>query len=597
MKSFLPTSKEEIKQLKWNQVDAILISGDAYVDHPAFGISIIARVLENAGYRVAVIPQPNWRDDLRDFKKLGPPRLFFGVTAGNMDSMVNHYTANKRLRSDDAYTPGNKAGFRPDYAVEVYAKILKLLYPEIPVIIGGIEASLRRFTHYDYWSDSLKPSILVTSKADLLVYGMGEKAILEIAGNLARGKTIHTLIDIPQTAYVTNSAPPDAIQLFSYEECLKDKKLFARNFVLIETESNKLEQRKLAEKIGDRWVVVNPAYPPLTQDEMDAIYDLPYTRLPHPRYHKKEPIPAFEMIKDSITIHRGCFGGCSFCTISAHQGKFISSRSKKSILKEIKILTSMPTFKGHITDIGGPTANMYQMTGIDIAICMKCQRPSCIFPNICRNLNIDLSPLIELYREARETEGVKKVTIGSGIRYDLIIDRNNKPLSKKALEYFEELVRFHVSGRLKVAPEHTSEKILKLIRKPHFNMFIYLHNLFYSTCNKFGLRQQIVPYFISSLPGCTIDDMAELALQAKKLKLRLEQVQDFTPTPMTLASVMFYTGLNPYTMKEIYIPKTIEEKKLQQLFFFLHKEDKKQKLRTELKKRNRHDLIKLLGIK
>lgn len=580
----------------WEQADIILITGDAYIDHPAFGVAIIARVLEREGYNVAVIPQPNWRDDLRDFRKLGPPKLFFGVTAGNMDSMVNHYTANKRLRSDDAYTPGNKAGFRPDYAVEVYTKILKQLYPNIPVILGGIEASLRRLTHYDYWSDTLKPSILLTSNADLLVYGMGEKSIVEIAKYLSKGAPINTLTDIPQTAYVTQTPPLDAFQLYSYEECLREKTAFAKNFTVIERESNRLDASKLAERVGDRWVVVNPPYPPLTQQEMDAIYDLPYTRLPHPRYRKKEPIPAYEMIKDSITIHRGCFGGCSFCTISAHQGKFVASRSQTSILNEIRKLTSMSTFKGHITDIGGPTANMYQMRGIDVDICKKCKRPSCIYPAICKNLSIDLKPLLELYRAARTIDGVKKITIGSGIRYDLIINASGQPLNENAEKYFEELVRYHVSGRLKVAPEHASEKVLKLVRKPSFQLYLRLHTLFYALCKKYGIQQQLVPYFISSLPGCSIDDMAELAVQAKHLKLRLEQVQDFTPTPMTLASVMYYTGLNPMTMEKVTVPRTLEEKKLQQLFFFTHNEEKRQALRTELKKRKRFDIIKRLGL-
>lgn len=594
--NFLPTSKKEIQERGWEQADIILITGDAYIDHPAFGIAIIARLLESMGYKVAIIPQPNWQDDLRDFKKLGAPKLFFGVTAGNMDSMVNHYTANKRLRSNDAYTPGNKAGFRPDYAVEVYTKILKLIYPDIPVVIGGIEASLRRLTHYDYWSDTIKPSVLVTSKADLLVYGMGEKAIMQIAENLARGKSISTLTEIPQTVYISTSLPTDAIQLNSFEECIKDKKTFAKNFVIIEEESNKLEPRKLAEKTADKWVVVNPPYPPLTEQEMDAIYDLPYTRLPHPRYSKKEPIPAFEMIKDSITIHRGCFGGCSFCTISAHQGKFISSRSKESILKEIKKVVSMPSFKGHITDLGGPTANMYKMESIDKEICKKCKKPSCIFPRICKNLNIDLKNLLDLYKYARNIKGVNKITIGSGIRYDLIIDNNGKLLNNSAKMYFEELVLHHVSGRLKVAPEHTSKKVLKLIRKPPFELFVHLHNLFYSLNNKYNLKQELLPYFVSSLPGCTIDDMAELATIAKKLGLSTEQVQDFTPTPMTLASVMYYTGIDPYTIKRIDISRITSEKKIQQLFFFTHNAQKQRELKKALLTIDRNDLLQKLQL-
>ncbi|MCX7727248.1 MAG: YgiQ family radical SAM protein [Chitinispirillaceae bacterium] len=593
---FLPTSSKEMLERGWGRADIILITGDAYIDHPAFGVAIIARVLEKEGYKVAVIPQPNWRDDLRDFKKLGAPTLFFGVTSGNMDSMVNHYTANKRLRSDDAFTPGNKAGFRPDYAVEVYCNILKQLYPKIPIIIGGIEASLRRLTHYDYWSDSLKPSILVSSKADMLVYGMGEKAIVEIAYNLAKGKQINSLKEIPQTAYLSDYLPEDTIELNSYEECLRNKRAFAENFVILEEEANKIDQRRLAEGVDNKWVVVNPSYHPLTEEEIDTIYDLPYTRLPHPRYWKKEPILAFEMIKDSITIHRGCFGGCSFCTISAHQGKFISSRSKESILKEIKRLISMPTFKGHITDLGGPTANTYKMKGKNTNLCKKCKRPSCIFPSICKNLNIDFSPLIELYREVRKISSVKKVTIGSGIRYDLIIDKDGKLVGKNALEYLEELIRFHVSGRLKVAPEHTSEEVLKLVRKPSFKNFVKFYSFFNSICKKYNISQQLVPYFISSLPGCKIEDMAELSLHTKRLKLKLEQVQDFTPTPMSLASVMYYTGLNPYTMENIYISRSIEEKKLQQLFFFLYNKEKRNELRKELLRKNKIEVIRRIGL-
>ncbi|MCX7983768.1 MAG: YgiQ family radical SAM protein [Bacteroidetes bacterium] len=593
---FLPTSRQELNKKGWKQPDIILITGDAYVDHPAFGVAIIARVLEADGFTVAVLPQPNWRDDLRDFKKLGTPRLFFGVTAGNMDSMVNHYTANKRLRSDDAYTPGRRAGFRPDYAVDVYSKILKSLYPSVPVILGGIEASLRRLTHYDYWSDSLKPSILVTSRADLLVYGMGEQAIREIARRLDCGESIATLIDIPQTAYRTTVPPSDALQLHSYEECLQSKKVFAENFVVIEEESNKLHQRKLAEPVGSEWIVVNPPGMPLTQQELDRIYELPYTRLPHPRYWKKGPIPAFEMIKDSITIHRGCFGGCSFCTISAHQGKYVSSRSEESIVREAKTITSLPTFKGHITDLGGPSANMYTLGGIEKTLCAHCKRPSCIYPKRCPNLHVDMGALLSLYRKIRNIPGVKYVTIGSGIRYDLLFDEENKPISETAEEYFTELVRYHVSGRLKVAPEHTSEKVLRLIRKPSFKQFVNLFRRFRSICKNYGLNYQLVPYFISSLPGCTIDDMLTLALIAQRLHLQLDHVQDFTPTPMTLASVMYYTGINPYTNEKLFIPKSLEEKKVQQLFFFLQKYKVQIQLKDELQKRKRYDLLKKLQV-
>jgi uncharacterized radical SAM protein YgiQ len=600
MNNFFPTSLKEMRKLGWEQADVILFTGDAFIDHPAFGAAVVARVLEKAGYTVAIVPQPNWRDDLRDFKKLGIPKLFYGVTSGNMDSMINHYTANKRLRSNDAFTPGNRAGQRPDYAVTVYSKILKSLYPQVPLIIGGIEASLRRFTHYDYWSDSLKPSILIDSSADLLAYGMAEKAIVAVADKLNGGEKIENITQIPQTAFRTKEfAPAQNGKIFllaSYEECVKSKKQFAHNFVVTEEESNKLEQRPLAEKAGKEWVIVNPAYPPLSQLEMDNIYDLPYTRMAHPRYNGKGLIPAFEMIKDSVTIHRGCFGGCSFCTISAHQGKFISSRSKISILKELNTVVHNPSFKGYITDLGGPSANMYEMKGINVKQCAVCKRPSCLYPVLCKNLDTNYTPLIELYKEARKVKGIKKITIGSGIRYDLILDKKNKLVDSSALEYFKDLIVHHVSGRLKVAPEHTSEKVLKLLRKPSFDLFIHLYNRFTDICQEYGLHQQLIPYFISSLPASGLDDMADLSVQMQKLNMKLEQVQDFTPTPMTLASVMFYTGFDPYTLKIINILRSISEKKMQQLFFFLYDNEKRKELKVELIKKKRYDLIELLDL-
>ncbi|MCX6137143.1 MAG: YgiQ family radical SAM protein [Ignavibacteriales bacterium] len=595
-----PTSVKEMKALGWDRADVILFSGDAFVDHPAFGAAVIARVLEHAGFRVAVVPQPNWRDDLRDFKKLEPPALFFGVTAGNMDSMVNHYTANKRLRSNDAYTPGNLAGQRPDYAVTVYSKILKSLHPETPLILGGIEASLRRLTHYDYWSDSLKPSILIDTDADLLVYGNGELAIVEIAKRMHMGEAISSITDIPQTGYRTNQPAKETtdamVLLGSYEECLRDKKVFARNFAFTETETNKLEQRRIAEQSGQSWIVINPPYPPATHEQLDAVYDLPYTRRPHPRYQGKGPITAFEMIKDSVTIHRGCFGGCSFCTIAAHQGKFISSRSQESVLSELHRIADDPDFKGHITDLGGPSANMYEMEGVDLEQCASCERASCIFPAVCPNLDASHAPLMELYEKARQIRGIKKITIGSGIRYDLIIDRHNKPVDESSLPYLEQLVVNHVSGRLKVAPEHTSDKVLKLLRKPSFKMFKNLRDRFNEICERHGLRQQLIPYFISSLPASELDDMAELSDQLRELGMNLEQVQDFTPTPMTLASVEYYTGLDPYSMKELFIPRSPKEKKTQQLFFFLYKKEKREELKKALSESHRQDIARRLGL-
>ncbi|MDR2802249.1 MAG: YgiQ family radical SAM protein, partial [Prevotellaceae bacterium] len=547
---FLPTSRKELQILGWDYLDIILFSGDAYVDHPSFGAAVIGRVLEAEGYRVAIVPQPNWRDDRRDFAKLGQPRLFFGVTSGSMDSMVNHYTANKRLRSNDAYTPEGKAGFRPDYATAVYAQILRQLFPETPVILGGIEASLRRLTHYDYWSDALQPSILAESKADLLVYGMGEMPIREIARRLAGGKHIRQLCDIPQTAYrsadapLRSTSPAGDCVLHSFEECVKSKRKFAENFAVIEQEANKKEGcRRLIEPAGGGYVVVNPPAPPMTEKEIDASFDLPYMRLPHPRYKGKH-IPAYEMIKHSVTIHRGCFGGCSFCTIAAHQGRFIIPRSEQSILREVDSITQMDGFKGYLSDVGGPSANMYGMKGKDENACAQCRRNSCLFPRICKNMQADHSRLSNLYGVLRKRQGVKKAFIGSGIRYDLFLDENGfSDASGEA--YFRNLLRHHVSGRLKVAPEHTEPHVLQVMRKPPFALFEKLKEMFDTQNRKEALRLQLIPYFISAHPGCTENDMRRLARKLQHLSMRPEQVQDFTPTPMTHASAIFYAGIDP----------------------------------------------------
>ena len=562
---WLPTSVKEVRARGWDELDVILFSGDAYVDHPSFGAAVIGRLLEAEGLRVAIVPQPNWRDDLRDFRKLGKPRLFFGVSAGSMDSMVNHYTANKRLRSDDAYTPGGKAGFRPDYAVTVYTRILKRLFPDTPVVIGGIEASLRRAAHYDYWSDSLKPSVLVDSGADLLTYGMGERVVLDIARAMHNGYNLNLLRKLRQVAFLADdryvdSLGDEALRLHGFEKCLKDRRAFGENFVRIETVSNRMEARTLVEPVGDRFVVINPPYPKLSEQELDHSFGLPYTRLPHPRYNGKGDIPAYEMIKFSVNLHRGCFGGCSFCTISAHQGKFVSSRSEESVLDEVRKLTRMPGFKGYISDLGGPSANMYRMGGRNEALCRKCSRPSCIYPSLCRNLNNDHRPLMELYRKVDRLAGVKKSFIGSGIRYDLFGDNNR--------DYLREVVVNHVSGRLKVAPEHTEDGVLRLMRKPSFTLFRDLNERFQKICRDEGLNYQLIPYFISSHPGCTERDMRNLAAETRRLHFRLEQVQDLTPTPMTLSSVMFYTGENPYTDEKVYVARSQDEKRRQKSYFF-----------------------------
>lgn len=566
-----PTSKKELERLGWDYVDVILVTGDAFIDHPSFGTAIIARVLEKEGFRVAVVPQPNWRDDLRDFKKLGRPRLFFGVNSGCMDSMVNHYTATKRLRSNDAYTPGGLAGQRPDYAVTVYSNILKDLYPDVPVVIGGIEASLRRFSHYDYWSDSYKKSILIDSKADILVYGMGERPIIAVAKGLQEGKSIKELTEIPQTAYKAknmNHCNPKPIELYSYEDCLKNKILDAKNFRVIEEQSNAYNADRIAQKFGNEYVIVNEPYPLISTEELDAIYALPYSRLPHSRYAKKPPIPAFEMIKNSVTIHRGCFGACSFCTISAHQGKFISSRSEQSILQELTKISKDPQFKGHITDLGGPSANMYGMRGKDENLCRVCKRPTCLFPQKCKNLNDSHTRLTNLYKQAEKISGIKHITIGSGIRYDLLQGAEGER------EYVSQLIQKHVSGRLKVAPEHTEDSIVKLMRKPSFTLFEKFKKTFDEVNKKCGLREQLIPYFISSHPGCKPQDMKCLEQKLRSLRVMPEQVQDFTPTPMTLSTTMFYTGVNPYTMEPIFSAKTKEEKDKQKSFFFWYKKSK-----------------------
>ena len=601
IQQWLPTTKKEVEQRGWNSIDVILFSGDAYVDHPSFGAAVIGRLLESLGLKVAIVPQPNWQDDLRDFKKLGKPNLFFGISPGCMDSMVNHYTAAKRRRSDDAYTPGNRSGARPDMPTIVYTRILKELFPDTPVIIGGIEASLRRFTHYDYWKDTLKPSILFESQADMLVYGMGEKPLTELCQMLRRGIPFHSLTNIPQTCvlrdkeekYATNKRW-QTITLASHEECLTDKKKYATNFRYIEEESNSIHAAKLIQPIEDKLIIVNPPYPPMTTDEIDAVYDLPFTRLPHPKYKDKE-IPAYNMIRHSITLHRGCFGGCAFCTISAHQGKFIASRSEQSILREVQHVCEMPDFKGTISDLGGPSANMYAMRGKDLNICGLCKRPSCLHPTVCKNLNTDHSHLLQLYNKVRQEPRVKHCFISSGIRYDLVMHRTgNREVDSTNREYLETVIKHHVSGRFKVAPEHSSDNVLHLMRKPSFKLFHELTARFNAINKKEHLKQQIIPYFISSHPGCSLVDMAELAIQTKELDFRLEQVQDFTPTPMTLATDMYYSGLHPYSSRKIQSAKTETEKKRQNIFFFWYKREFKDEIIGILTKLKRNDIVKRL---
>ena len=597
---FLPTTQKELKLRGWDEVDVVLFSGDAYVDHPSFGAAVIGRVMEAEGLRVAIVPQPNWQDDLRDFKKMGVPRLFFAVTAGNMDSMVNHYTANKRLRSDDAYTAGGEAHKRPDYTTITYCNILKKLYPDVPIVIGGIEASLRRVTHYDYWSDRLMPSVLVDSKADFLVYGMGEKPLKELIAELKKGKKLNEITDIPQTSFLSAAIPErdvKTIELISHEECLKDKKRYASNFRYVEEESNRIHGARLVQKTGDKYVIINPLYPPWKPEEVDETYRLPFTRQPHPKY-KGRPVPAYEMIKFSVNLHRGCFGGCAFCTISAHQGKFIVSRSKQSILDEVKQISRADDFKGNLSDLGGPSANMYAMQGKDLTICERCKRPSCIHPSVCHNLNIDHSALTDIYRSVDKLPGIKRSFIGSGVRYDMLLaETKDEQTAQSQREYLKELISRHVSGRLKIAPEHTSDRVLHLMRKPSFNYFYQFKKIFEQINRETGLNQQLIPYFISSHPACQNEDMAELAAITRDLNFKLEQVQDFTPTPMTLATEIYYSGYNPYTLEPVFTAKTKEEKLAQRKFFFWYKNEYYREILSDLKKMNRPDLINKLKIR
>ncbi|MGL5681765.1 MAG: YgiQ family radical SAM protein [Marinifilaceae bacterium] len=601
IENWLPTTAKEVKQRGWESIDVILFSGDAYVDHPSFGVAVIGRVLEAMGLKVAIVPQPNWQDDLRDFKKLGRPNLFFGISPGSMDSMINHYTAAKRKRSTDAYTPEGKIGARPDMPSIVYSRILKELYPDVPVILGGIEASLRRLSHFDYWENRIRPSILMDSQADMLIYGMGEKPIRTLVDMLKRGIPVTNLTNIPQTVvkipkgtkYATNKKW-ETIELFSFEEELKDGKKHAQNFRYIEQESNSIDAAKLTQKTGDFEIIVNPQYEPLTTKELDEIYALPFTRMPHPKYKNKE-IPAYNMIRHSITMHRGCFGGCAFCTISAHQGKFIASRSKQSILEEVDKVAEMPDFKGTISDLGGPSANMYQMKGKNPDICKQCKRASCLFPTMCKNLNNDHTPINSLLHTVRENKKIKNCFIGSGVRYDLCLTPSgNKKVDSANKEYLETIIRHHVSGRFKVAPEHTSDKVLEVMRKPSFKLFHTLNRIFNEINKKHGMKQQLIPYFISSHPGCGIEDMAQLAIETKQMDFKLEQVQDFTPTPMTVATTIYATGYHPYSLKPIKTIKSEEDKKRQNSFFFWYKKEYRDQIMATLKRIKRMDLGKQL---
>lgn len=609
---WLPTTRKEAQLRGWEQMDVVIFSGDAYVDHPSFGAAVIGRLLEAEGLCVAIVPQPNWQDDLRDFKKMGRPRLFFGISAGCMDSMVNKYTAAKRFRSEDAYSPNGKHSMRPEYATIVYSTILKQLYPDVPVVIGGIEASMRRLTHYDYWQDSLKKSILIDSKADLLVYGMGEqpiialtRAMLDFVGEnkekmITADEAVAMAKEIRQIGYLTQEVTEEGEndkRLFAHNDCLRSKEKQAANFLSVEKESNRVNAKRLLQQYDEGTIVINPPFPTMTTEQLDHSFDLPYTRLPHPKYNGKR-IPAYDMIKFSVNIHRGCFGGCAFCTISAHQGKFIANRSERSILNEIKQICRMPDFKGFLSDLGGPSANMYMMKGKNSELCAKCSRPSCIQPKVCPNMNIDHTALLELYKKVDALPGIKKSFIGSGVRYDMLLHKSgNRQQDEAAERYTEELIRNHVSGRLKVAPEHTNDKVLKLMRKPPFEQFHRFKRIFDKINSKYNLKQQIIPYFISSHPGSTVESMAELAAETKQMNFHLEQVQDFTPTPMTMATEMYYTGINPETNENVYCARSMRDKETQRMFFFWYKPEEQRNIRNILKRLGRNDLLQHLNKK
>ena len=602
---WLPTTKKECERRGWDRLDVILFSGDAYVDHPSFGAAVIGRTIEAMGLRVAIVPQPDWHGDYRDFKKLGRPRLCFMISPGAMDSMVNKYTAARRLRSEDAYSPDGRHDCRPEMPSIVYARILKECFPDVPVVLGGIEASLRRLTHYDYWQDRLRPCLLCESPADMITYGMGELVTQDLC-RLIEDKVLHgreeaycstqdfrqlfhryplrqTVMLWPEEEIPGGVRDTD-IRLYGHADCLAHKEHHAANFKHIEEQSNVMHPQRLLQEVpspsagksaGAYYAVVEPPYPLMTQEQVDASFDLPYTRLPHPKYNGKR-IPAYEMIKFSVNLHRGCFGGCAFCTISAHQGKFIMSRSKESILREVKQITQMPDFKGYLSDLGGPSANMYMMSGRDKSICDKCRRPSCIHPGVCPNLNADHRPLLEIYRAVDALPGIKKSFIGSGVRYDLLLhDYKDPALRQAAEEYTRELIVNHVSGRLKVAPEHTEDRVLRFMRKPSFQLFERFKQIFDSINRKAGLRQQIIPYFMSSHPDCHDEDMASLARITRGLDFKLEQVQDFTPTPMTVSTEAWYSGVHPYTLQPVYCAKTPEQKRRQNQYFFWWKDERK----------------------
>jgi uncharacterized radical SAM protein YgiQ len=581
-KAPLPMTRAEAVARGWEEIDVVIVTGDAYIDHPSFAMAILGRVLEAAGYRVGIVSQPDWHN-CEAWREFGRPRLFFGISAGNMDSMINHYTANRKVRNDDAYSPGGEIGRRPDRATLAYCQRAREAYKGVPVIAGGVEASLRRLAHYDYWSDKVRRSILLDSKADLVVFGMGENAIVEIAQRLESGETVKQLRDMRGIAYALGASekpPENALVLPSYEAVSTDKMEFSEATRMIHHETNPFNARQLVQQHGNQWVVCNPPQHPISQEAMDRIYGLPYTRRQHPSYSK--PIPAHQMIKDSVTIMRGCFGGCTFCSITAHQGRIIQSRSKESVLREIESMTRDKEFKGVVSDIGGPTANMYQMRCTRPEVEAVCRRQSCVHPKICKLLGVDHQPVIQLMREARAVPGIKKVLVASGVRMDL---------ARTSPEYIRELTTHHVGGHLKVAPEHVDPGVLDRMRKPANDDFEFFTDQFRDASAEAGKKQYLIPYFIASHPGSDIDAMIELALFLKRNGYKPDQVQDFIPAPMDVATSMYYTGIDPFSKKPVYVSKALKDRKLQRALMQFFKPENYFEVREALRQAGRMDLV------
>ncbi len=582
--SFLPINREELAARGWEQADVIIVSADAYVDHPAWAAAILGRFLEHYGYRVGIIAQPDWRN-LDDISSLGAPALFFAISGGNMDSMVNHYTADKKRRRKDMYSPAGKTGLRPDRPTIVYSNLLRQAFPGVPIVIGGVEASLRRLAHYDYWQNRVRRSILLDSRADLLVYGMGEYNLLEIARKLKGGQDIAYLRNLRGTCYLSRNKPGNALELPSFEEVEKDRRAFARATKLIQEEINPYSAGTLAQKHGERWLVQNPPSLPLSSSELDEIYELSFTRRCHPSYEALGGVPGLKPVQFSIVTHRGCFGGCGFCSLGQHQGRFIQNRSLLSLVNEARSLTFHPDFKGTIPDVGAPSANMYGLKGFDQKLCEQCKRLSCLVPKVCKNLDTDHMPSVELWQKLRRIKGIKHIFVSSGVRYDLILRDTSR-------RYLRDLCKYHVSGQLKIAPEHVAERVTRTMHKPGKKEYMRFIQAFKETNQKLGKDQYLVPYFISAHPGCDLQDTLELAEFVRdNLQYYPEQVQNFTPTPMTVSTCMYYTGINPHNGREIYVPKSEKERKWQRALLQYRNKKNQNLVGEALQACGRQDLI------